>query len=87
MCGIAGIVNINGAVADRKVLEAMMSAQRHRGPDDSGYLTDRNAGLGHARLSIIYLSRDAHQPMANEDSGLHIVHNGEIGRASCRERV
>jgi len=49
----------------------------HRGPDDSGYVTDRNTGLGHRRLSIIDLS-SGHQPMTNEDGQVIVVYNGEI---------
>ena len=78
MCGIAGIINLDKAPADRHILEAMVGAQRHRGPDDAGFFVRDFAGLGHARLSIIDLSGNAHQPMPNEDSTLYVVHNGEI---------
>lgn len=37
-----------------------------------------HVGLGHRRLSIIDLSRAAHQPMGNEDKTVWIVYNGEI---------
>jgi len=56
----------------------MVEVQRHRGPDDTGFYVKGNAGLGHARLSIIDLSKDAHQPMSNENASLFVVHNGEI---------
>ena len=36
------------------------------------------AALGHRRLSIIDLSKSAHQPMCNEDGTVWIVFNGEI---------
>jgi len=36
------------------------------------------AALGHRRLSIIDLSKAAHQPMCNEDGTIWIVFNGEI---------
>lgn len=78
MCGIAGIVNLDKAPIQKDVLEAMVRSERHRGPDDSGYYVNGNVGLGHARLSIIDLSKDASQPMCNEGSRLFIVHNGEI---------
>ena len=42
MCGIAGIV---GAPA-RSVLEAMLTALDHRGPDDRGLHVSDGAGLG-----------------------------------------
>lgn len=37
-----------------------------------------NAGLGHRRLSIIDLTSSGHQPMANEDGTVWVVHNGEL---------
>lgn len=37
MCGIAGILNLNGAPADLDVLARMTDVQRHRGPDDQGF--------------------------------------------------
>jgi asparagine synthase (glutamine-hydrolysing) len=77
MCGIAGIVGQNWT---RGQLEAMVAVQHHRGPDHSGIYINEGAtvGLGHNRLSIIDLSSDGHQPMANADGSLWIVFNGEI---------
>jgi asparagine synthase (glutamine-hydrolysing) len=49
----------------------------HRGPDDEGYYTDKQVGLGMRRLSIIDLST-GRQPLANENGTLWIVFNGEI---------
>lgn len=78
MCGIAGIVNLDKAPVQKGILEAMVRSEFHRGPDDTGFYVKDNAGLGHARLSIIDLSKDAHQPMSNENASLFAVHNGEI---------
>jgi len=52
----------------------------HRGPDDFGTWSDETNGiaLGHRRLSIIDLSRDARQPMIGPSGRAHIVFNGEI---------
>jgi len=36
MCGIVGYYNLDGAAADRFVLQGMLDIQRHRGPDDQG---------------------------------------------------
>ena len=64
----------------------MITAIRHRGPDDSGTFyseqIDDNcsaarAALGHRRLSIIDLG-GGHQPLANEDGTIWIAFNGEI---------
>ena len=60
----------------------MLRQMEHRGPDDSGIVTFDDAGphvcLGHRRLSIIDLSADAHQPMADRDGMLVVTYNGEI---------
>lgn len=78
MCGIAGIVRLDGAAVDRGVLTAMTDAIAHRGPDDFGYWLDAGVGLGHRRLSIIDLSPAGHQPMSNEDGSIWITYNGEV---------
>src|SRR5512135_735403 len=79
MCGIAGILNIKGSSPiPPDLLERMVGALSHRGPDASGVYLDDRAGLGHARLSIIDLSPAGSQPIHNEDETLWIVFNGEI---------
>ena len=55
----------------------MTGALSHRGPDESGLYLDGEAGLGHARLSIIDLSGGT-QPIGSEDGNLWMVCNGEI---------
>jgi asparagine synthase (glutamine-hydrolysing) len=55
----------------------MISALRHRGPDDEGAWSAGPAALGHARLSVIDLAA-GHQPLTNEDQTLWITYNGEI---------
>ncbi len=77
MCGIAGLLNAEGNAAQPDVLHRMISMLHHRGPDAVSVHVDRNAGLAHARLSIIDLSGGA-QPMHNEDRSLWITFNGEI---------
>src|SRR5204862_222177 len=64
MCGIAGFFALTPRpLAPRGVLERMVEAVRHRGPDDAGVYLDRRAGLGHRRLSIIDLA-GGRQPLA-----------------------
>lgn len=77
MCGIAGIVNFRHKEDYPSVLNPMLRAMRHRGPDATGIYLSAEAGLAHARLSIIDLS-GGHQPMHNEDGTIWIVFNGEI---------
>ena len=79
MCGICGIYHLERErLVNEDALEAMARVMRHRGPDDEGFYTDQNLGLGHQRLSIIDLSPLGRQPMTNEDNRLWIVFNGEI---------
>lgn len=75
MCGITGFVGA-GSEAD---LRRMTDAIAHRGPDDSGYWSDREFGVhfGHRRLAILDLE-GGHQPMATADGRLIVVFNGEI---------
>ena len=79
MCGICGIYHFDeNRAADEAYLRRMSKTIQHRGPDDEGYLFDRNLGLGHLRLSIIDLSEAAHQPMSDESGRFSIIYNGEI---------
>ncbi len=78
MCGIAGIINFDGAPVERKLLQRMTDIIAHRGPDDHGFHVDGAVGLGHRRLSIIDLSENGHQPMCNEDGSVWVTFNGEI---------
>jgi asparagine synthase (glutamine-hydrolysing) len=79
MCGIAGKVAVSPSAAaiDAEVVRRMMRLIVHRGPDDDGIYIDRQAVLGHRRLSIIDLST-GRQPISNEDGTVWIVYNGEI---------
>lgn len=77
MCGIAGIVKLNGARVDRDQPARMIATLRHRGPDASGVNVLGEAALAHARLSIIDLSGGS-QPMSSADGKLWISFNGEI---------
>src|SRR5947209_413336 len=77
MCGIAGFIGELGSAADGNVLRRMLGCLRHRGPDDVGVHLDREAALGHTRLSIIDVSGGG-QPMTSEDGSLWISFNGEI---------
>jgi asparagine synthase (glutamine-hydrolysing) len=78
MCGIAGIINKNGAPVDRGLLQRMTERAKHRGPDGVGYHLLENVGLGHRRLAIIDLTDGGSQPMHSGDGRLIITFNGEI---------
>lgn len=77
MCGIAGYLDSRLADGDRSSLvESMLEAIAHRGPDARGKWIDGPLALGQNRLSIIDLSADGNQPMFRDD--LVIVYNGEV---------
>lgn len=75
MCGFVGFTNnINDSSV---IIEKMMDAIIHRGPDSSGRYIDGDIAVGFRRLSIIDLSQGS-QPLFNEDRSLVLVFNGEI---------
>jgi asparagine synthase (glutamine-hydrolysing) len=77
MCGIQGILNLDGAPASREAVSRMGRITRHRGPDDEGVHVDGPLAIGMRRLSIIDVA-GGHQPLSNEDGTLWLVANGEI---------
>lgn len=81
MCGIIGSFQATNADLE-SLLKTGLSQLHHRGPDDSGLdRLDTPHGqlwLGHARLSIIDLSKDGHQPMYSKDGRYSMTFNGEI---------
>lgn len=79
MCGITGIVSLDGATRiDGEALSAMNGAITHRGPDSEGrYVEPGAVGLAMRRLSIIDVA-GGDQPIGNEDGTVQIVFNGEI---------
>jgi len=81
MCGITGFIDLRRDGGDlHGALRRMTAALVHRGPDDEGFWTDAETGvgLGHRRLSIIDLSPEGHQPMWSTSGRYGIVFNGEI---------
>jgi asparagine synthase (glutamine-hydrolysing) len=78
MCGIAGILNIDGEVLGPTTVAQQMAASiEHRGPDDKGMLLDGPVAFGFQRLCIIDLET-GHQPVADEQARLWCMFNGEI---------
>jgi asparagine synthase (glutamine-hydrolysing) len=77
MCGIAGVLNLSGKHFAPDLPERMIHTIRHRGPDGTGFHSDRHVGLGHARLSIIDIAGGS-QPMQLGDESTWITFNGEI---------
>ncbi len=78
MCGICGIYDGNRLGEVENTLIAMRDVMTARGPDAAGLLVREKVAFGHRRLSIIDLSDDANQPMANAAGTVWITFNGEI---------
>lgn len=78
MCGIAAFFSPERPVL-ASALERATAVLHHRGPDARRQWVDAGSrvGLGHARLSIIDLG-GGDQPIANEESSLRVVVNGEF---------
>lgn len=75
MCGIAGLLRLDGGNASLEPVRRMAHALAHRGPDGAGEFCDGPVALAHRRLSIIDLDAGA-QPM--ETARSVVVFNGEI---------
>lgn len=85
MCGIAGFVTSGERepATIRSQVESMVASIHHRGPDANGVeLIPSRAGdvaaLGAVRLRIIDLNPSADQPLADSESRVWTVFNGEI---------
>jgi asparagine synthase (glutamine-hydrolysing) len=82
MCGLAGFLTNNANVLAKAevIAKAMAQTIQHRGPNDSGFWVDVNAGvaLAHRRLSVLDLSPAGHQPMVSRSGRYVIAFNGEI---------
>lgn len=70
MCGIVGSNRTSFNHED------VVNSIRHRGIDNQSFTLNDNVYLGHSRLSIIDLDKEANQPMSFND--IDLVFNGEI---------
>lgn len=78
MCGICGIYNIHsGKRIEEELVDRMLHAIRHRGPDGSRTLVLKEAALGFNRLSFLDLEGGM-QPIQNENQTISMICNGEI---------
>ena len=81
MCGISGIYNYsNKNINSKKIISKIIQIQDKRGPDGNGiWVSDcSKLTMGHNRLSIIDLSKNASQPFQSIDRTVTITFNGEI---------
>ncbi|TMC57349.1 MAG: asparagine synthase (glutamine-hydrolyzing) [Chloroflexi bacterium] len=81
MCGIAGLLDLDGQhPPQREALARMSAGLTHRGPDDDGLYLVPPIGLATKRLSIVDVD-GGHMPLSNEDGSLWLSHNGEVYNA------
>jgi asparagine synthase (glutamine-hydrolysing) len=86
MCGIAGLMTIDGKLPDRTLLDSLAVSVAHRGPDGQGRFITEGLGLIQTRLAIIDLERGDQPFFVNQPSGVGestnkravLVANGEI---------
>ena len=78
MCGICGIYNLHDMKKiDGSIVDQMLRAIRHRGPDGENKIVNDQVALGFNRLSFLDL-QGGMQPISNEDSKITMICNGEI---------
>lgn len=78
MCGIAGIVRAGRITpSDNALVQSIMMALRHRGPDGTTLFASNRVVMGNTRLSIIDPCH-GWQPFHSEDGTVVLVVNGEI---------
>ncbi len=78
MCGICGIFNLHRRdKIEEKIVDKMLYAIRHRGPDGNNMLVNEQVALGFNRLSFLDLTGGM-QPLLNEDKKISMICNGEI---------
>ncbi|MGH7033349.1 MAG: asparagine synthase (glutamine-hydrolyzing), partial [Stellaceae bacterium] len=76
MCGIAGMMSLNGESPPLARLQGMETALAHRGPDGNGHYRSGDVGMVQSRLAIIDLAT-GDQPLY-EPGGAALMANGEI---------
>ena len=78
MSGIAVVFELNGRAADPALLERMLSAIAHRGPDGLGRFVEGPVALAHARLRTTPQERAESQPLADPAAQLCLVFHGRL---------
>lgn len=77
MCGFVGDFSPSAALP-QIVIESMLEAIAHRGPDARGVYRSEKVALGFCRLGIIDPVARSTQPMSDPQTGAVLVFNGEI---------
>lgn len=77
MCGIVGIITKDKTLQTNRLVQQMLEAIKHRGPNQKDMFQKDNITLGMIRLSII--DQQEHQiPYESFDGRAVLVYNGEI---------
>jgi glutamine phosphoribosylpyrophosphate amidotransferase len=76
MCGIVGIADLDGR-PDPVLVQHMLAAVAHRGPDSEALWQGANVVIGCRRLAIIDVTGGS-QPASNESGSVQVVFSGEI---------
>ena len=78
MCGLAGLLRLDGGPADTETARRMGEAVRHRGPDAAGTWAEGPIALAHRRLAVRDLTPSSAQPFESACGRVVVVYNGEI---------
>jgi asparagine synthase (glutamine-hydrolysing) len=78
VCGLTGVLHLDGESASPALVRRMSDTIAHRGPDGVGLYTDGPFAVGHRRLAVIDVTPGGHQPMSTPDGDLVLAYNGEI---------
>ena len=82
MCGISGIISLNGRPIPHaeKRINRMNELLKHRGPDAQGYFISKDnlVALGNTRLAIVDAANNFNVPMQSLNQRQVITFNGEI---------
>lgn len=77
MCGIYGLLDINGGPIKNSYIDMLSNEMIYRGPDDRGDIIKDSWAIGMRRLSIIDVA-GGQQPISSLKQDIHLVANGEI---------
>jgi asparagine synthase (glutamine-hydrolysing) len=78
MSGIAGIIHFDSKPVEPGLIEKMIRAMAHRGPDGINHWVKGSVALGQCMLRTTPESLEEHQPLTNEDKSLVLVFDGRL---------
>lgn len=86
MSALAGILNWDGAAADRRILDRTLERMHSRGPDATGAWTDGAIALGHRALWTTPEAKSERQPLTSPDGRVCVVADSRIDEREALER-